>query len=144
VAYKPSGQTQLEPIPFRRRRSVPTSVVASGKAVELTAWNPGSGTAYIGYTVPWTNLLLLTDVLDEAFPAECVSLLELGAMAYLENAEEFERLAFKQSHALRPGILATPSEARLAAQTKTLQFLQLRSDMAAVHGAHEEFAWVRG
>lgn len=142
VRAKPSGYTALEDVPFRFHPSLPTSISSTGKGVELTSFG-SSGTVYVGYEVPWTNLAMLTDRLDDSFPDDAIDLIELGAKWYLADAESFERVAFTKPHARIHGALSSSSEIRLEAQSGAGDFLSRRSDLAA-RERHDVMSWMRG
>lgn len=143
VAENPlSANAMLRPIPFQYMRSVPTSLVSTGKAVKLTGYNPGSGTAYVGYTTRWTKLVNRIDVLDAEYPNDAIDLIEQGALAYLLDSDTFMRAAFGEPHVVQAGrALSRVSEVRLAAAHATQKFLTRRTELAS-RNREQQFAWI--
>lgn len=142
VAYKPGGYTSLEPVPFRFHPSLPTSVISTGKGVELLAYI-GDGTVYVGYEEAWPQLADLSASLDVSYPADAIDLVLLGAKWWLADAESFERIAMSQPHARLHTSLSSSAEVRLEAQSNAQDFIVRRSDLAT-REHHDPIAWMRG
>lgn len=143
VGSKPTSDVDLDMVPFTFHSSLPTSLVATGKGIQLVGFNPGTGKAYIGYEVIWPNLTNLTDNLDTAFPADAADLIELGARAYLMDSEVFERVAFTQPHARTQNNVGQMGEIRVGARDALQMFITRRAELSARYG-HRRRAWIKG
>lgn len=143
VAEKPTSDTTLWPVAAVLEPVLPTSLTSTGKAIRLLSYNPGTGTAYIGYESPWTELVNWTDTLDAGFPVEALDLIVEGAIRYLENPDIFARLAFTKPHVLGSGSPAVQTgELLTAARLQMATFLQRRQELAASQPPN--FGWVKG
>lgn len=143
VGAKPSGATALEMIPYRVHRQAP-SFISTGAAIELTSWNPATGTAYIGYETAWTTLTNLADDLDAEYPNEAVDLIILGATAYLADSESFARIAATAPHLRERSSVASAAEVRLQQNSALTRFLTRRTEAAAALGYGSDYTWMRG
>jgi hypothetical protein len=141
VQEKPSTDTSLSPV-AGSLVDVPTSLVASGKAVRLSSYNPGTGAAYIGFETAWTQLSAWTDTLDAEFPADAEDVIVEGAIRYLENPDIFARIAYTKPHVEGSGPRSGTSDLMTAARLQMATFLQRRMELAARQPP--EFAWIKG
>jgi len=130
------------PVSFTFLPSVPTSVVTNGKAVQLEADNPGTGTAYIGYETAWTELSAWTDSTDAEFPADAVDVIVEGAIRYLENPDIFARLAFTKPHVEGTGPRSGESQLIAAVRMQMGTFFARRQELASRQPPN--FTWIKG
>ncbi|MEO7398242.1 MAG: hypothetical protein ABIW84_06740 [Ilumatobacteraceae bacterium] len=145
VKYLDTGSDFPKDVPFRYERSLPTAMAADGSGIVLTSWNPGAGVAYIGYESRWTELTALSGAggtLDADFPAESEDLIELGAWAYLMDAQSFERVAYHAPHTLTRDQARTLGESRMGSQQAIQRFLTRRTECAARHRT-VRLGWVK-
>jgi hypothetical protein len=143
TVYERNGtDTSLSPI-SASLVGAPTSLVTSGRALSLSGYNPGTGTAYVEYETAWTPLVAWTDTLDAEYPAWAEDVIIEGAMRYLETPDIFARLAFTKPHVLGSGAPAVQTgELMTAARLQMATFLQRRQELAA--SSPPNFSWVKG
>lgn len=143
VNYKPSGFNELVELRYGAPRAYPTSIVSTGRGVQLFDLGPPGYTAYVTYTAPWGALVADSD----ALPAEWafgVDMLAAGATAALLGAKYSKRATFDAAHTQRAEDKAGQSQqlTREASREAMQEFLSLQSGyMQDWEGARQPVYW---
>lgn len=143
VNFKPPGFAELAQLRYGPPRAYPTSIISTGRGVQLFDAPPPGYIAYVTYTAAWPALAADSDTL----PTDWVfgeNMLAAGAAAALLGAKYSKRATFDAAHVQRAEDKAGQSQqlTREAAREVMQEFLSLQSGyMQTWEGARQPVYW---